>query len=167
MADQQFVGERNSTRVRTGGWTGRSTHNFHPGADHFQKRRFFYAMQQCLIRLPGSAASDEATGGIDDLRHASAIWSLGCKRVTHTGGLLGVPAFNIEHTIPIDVENGECAADYLRWRAIHHGDNHADLANALACEFGNAGDGFLAQHSHEGRVGQSVHSVVGREQEQL
>ena len=124
-------------------------------------------MQQCLIRLPGSAASDEATGGIDDLRHAPAIRSLRGARVTHTGKLLGVPALDIEHTILIDVKNGESAADYPRWRTIHHGNDHAGLANALPGEFGNAGDGFLAQHSHKGRVGQCVHSVVGGDQEQL
>ena len=40
-----------------------------------------------------------------------------------SGELLGVPALDIEHTILMDVENGECAADYPRWCAIHHGDN--------------------------------------------
>jgi hypothetical protein len=63
----------------------------------------------------------------------------------------------------IDVENRECAADYLHWRAVHHGNNDAGLSNALPGEFGNAVDGFPTQHSHEGRVGQCVHSVVGGE----
>jgi len=120
-----------------------------------------------MIGLPGSAAGDEAIGGIDHRARGPVNWSLRFEGVTHAGKLLEVPALDIEQTFAVDFEYGEGAAHQTRRRATHDFGDDAGLSNALSGKIGNAGDGFSPQHSHEGCVGQRVQGVVGGDQEQL
>lgn len=56
--------------------TVRSTHHLHPRTNQFLQCSSFNAIQQCLIRHPGSTTSNETMGGIYDLRFVTAVWSL-------------------------------------------------------------------------------------------
>ena len=109
-----------------------------------------------FVGLPEPALSDEVPGCNDDGGSVHRRWSCRCQRVVHAGNLPGVQARDIEQTVGTDVQNGEGAVEHARRRAIHHFDDDAGQANALTGEVGNAGDIFLSEHAHEGRVGQRV-----------